>query len=96
MSALDLLVQLRKSGAMLLASGTSLKVRPGPGGLTDDLREAIRAHKPELIALLETPSHGCERCGRFAYPKPTLCYWCRKSAASDGDRTMVRQKGQAA
>jgi hypothetical protein len=83
MNALSILAELRKNGATLLASGTSLRVRPGPGGLTEQLREAIRANKPQLIALLETPTHSCERCGRFAYPKPTTCHWCRKAAAAE-------------
>lgn len=21
---------------------------------------------------------GCTSCGRFAFPKPTLCYWCQR------------------
>ena len=82
MNALNLLANLRKSGAVLLVSGASLRVHPGPGGLTDELRSAIRTHKPELIALLETQARSCEHCGRFVYAKPTVCYWCRKAGAA--------------
>ena len=83
MKALDLLAELRKSGAVLLSSAGNLRVRPGPAGLSDELRSAIRTHKAEVIALLETPTHSCERCGRFAYPKPTVCHWCRKTVAAE-------------
>jgi hypothetical protein len=78
MSALATLSELHRRGARVLASGDTLRVRPGPEGLTDDLRDAIRANKAEIIALLETPVHSCSRCGRFAFPKPTTCYWCRQ------------------
>jgi hypothetical protein len=23
--------------------------------------------------------HPCTRCGRFVFPRPTVCYWCRES-----------------
>lgn len=25
----------------------------------------------------------CERCGRFAFPRRTRCYWCRRSPAGE-------------
>ena len=83
MDALALLAELRRQKVALLASGTSLRVRPGPDGLTDEIRAEIRAHKFELIALLETPTPSCERCGRFAFPSPTTCHWCRKSRGAE-------------
>lgn len=27
--------------------------------------------------LYSTTSHPCVDCGRFAFPEPTTCFWCR-------------------
>jgi hypothetical protein len=58
MAATDLLMTLRGRGLILAADGDSLIVRPREL-LTDELRAAIRTHKPEILAELaaanETP-----------------------------------------
>src|SRR5215467_2136003 len=51
MTAADLLTTLRKRGLSIAAHGDALVVRPR-GLLTDELRFAIRAHKPALLAEL--------------------------------------------
>ena len=51
MNAVDLLEHLRGTGFRLDVDGDSLLVTPG-ARLTDDDRTVIRAHKPELVALL--------------------------------------------
>lgn len=57
MVAADLLNDLRTSGFTLRVRGDSLHVAPAER-LTDDLRAAIRANKPELLALLARPAEG--------------------------------------
>lgn len=96
MTALEILTELHRRGARVLAIGDRLRVRPGPEGLTDELRAAIREHKLEVIALLETPTHTCGCCGRFAYPKPTVCYWCRKAGQAQASRAIAPQSDECA
>ena len=56
MGAPDLLRQLHDAGFMLaLADGGGIRITPG-SALTDEHVEAIRTHKPELIALLTKPT----------------------------------------
>jgi len=31
-------------------------------------------------AFTPTPAHPCASCGRFAFPQPTRCFWCRSGA----------------
>lgn len=57
MIAADLLNDLRTSGFILRIKGDALHVAPADR-LTDDLRAAIRANKPDLLALLALPSVG--------------------------------------
>ena len=52
MGAPDLLEQLRAVGVRLWVEGGALVAEPRRA-LTDDLRAAIRAHKPELLAALQ-------------------------------------------
>jgi hypothetical protein len=28
----------------------------------------------------ECTTHPCSACGRFAFPRPAVCYWCRGAA----------------
>ena len=52
MGAADLLVQVRSAGITLDVADGQLRVRPA-SKLTDALRDALRACKPELIELIE-------------------------------------------
>ena len=96
MTALEILTELHRRGSRVLAIGDRLRVRPGPEALTDELRAAIREHKLAIIALMETPAHSCLHCGRFAYPKPTVCYWCRKAGQAQGSAVVTRQNDECA
>jgi hypothetical protein len=29
------------------------------------------------VSLRDPNSYGCAQCGRFAFPEPTVCFWCR-------------------
>jgi hypothetical protein len=49
MTTFDLLHDLERAGCEVVLASDTLKVR---GPLTDDLRQAIRQHKPDLVALL--------------------------------------------
>lgn len=81
MTALEVLAELRLRQARVLAIGARLRVRvPDPALLDDALREAIRARKAEIIELLNQPAHPCDNCGRFAFPRPTRCFWCRRAS----------------
>jgi hypothetical protein len=51
--AADLLQHLRAAGIRIVAEGALLRVTPADR-LTDGTRDAIRAHKPDLLALLST------------------------------------------
>lgn len=51
MNAIDLLTELRRRGLELRPDGERLLYRP-KGAVTPELAAAIRAHKPELLALL--------------------------------------------
>ena len=51
MGAADLLQRLRTTGFSVTADGGGIRVAPG-AGLSADQRQAIRDHKPELLALL--------------------------------------------
>lgn len=81
MTALEILTELRRRGARYLAIDDRIRVQYGPEGITDTLRDEIRAQKAEILTLLNTPTHGCTSCGRFAFPAPTTCYWCRRAEA---------------
>jgi hypothetical protein len=54
MSAVGLLGNLRAAGYTVAAAGGMLHVGPA-ARLTDELRAAIRTHKPALLALLTAP-----------------------------------------
>lgn len=67
MDAATLLRQLWEGGCELRADGALLRVRAPAGFLNDQLRDAIRLHKAELLALL----HG-RREGREGVLAPAL------------------------
>ena len=52
MSATDVLKRCARAGVHLEVSGDKVVAEP-TGNLTDDLRVAIREHKPDLLALLQ-------------------------------------------
>ena len=56
MSAAELLTRARAAGVELILNGDRLRVR-APQRPPDDLLEALRAHKAELLALLRPRRH---------------------------------------
>jgi amino acid adenylation domain-containing protein len=62
----DLLARLDSLGVDLVADGDRLRVNSARGQLTDDLKAAIAAHKPALLALL------VERSVRAPPPVPRI------------------------
>lgn len=72
MTPTALLDHLRALGVEVCAEGDKLRYRAPAGVLTDDLRQAIREHKEELLELLRpaTPPAGCTV--RFVGPSPVI------------------------
>jgi hypothetical protein len=56
MTAAGFLASLRACGATVAAVGDRLRIEAPAGMVTQELREALAAHKPELIRLLSAPS----------------------------------------
>ena len=68
MAPSELIERLTAAGCRLQANGDQLWVRDPERNLTDDLRHAIRQHKPELLRLLRSgPANDkpepCPTCG---------------------------------
>jgi hypothetical protein len=51
----ELLSACRSAGVELLLDGQAIRYRAPEGALTPDLREALKAYKPELAAALAAP-----------------------------------------
>jgi len=77
MTATVLLGELRSKGVWLSVEDDQLVVDAPRGLLTDDLRQAIRQHKPALLALLrqeppalasDGPVQPARECGRVSDP----------------------------
>ena len=73
MGALDLLLSLASAGLSVTAEAGRLVIRPA-SKLTDDMREALREAKPELLALLSDAVAGPAQA--VAIPART-CAGCR-------------------
>lgn len=73
MTAETLLAEVRALGLELRPDGADLVVRPR-GRLTAELREELRRHKPELLALLAPtwPPECLESVQRFGRPHARL------------------------
>ena len=57
--AIDLLRRIEAEGGQAEAKGDKLKLK-APRPLSDDLMTELRAHKPEVLAVLRPPSfHAC-------------------------------------
>jgi len=66
MNANLLLDKLKRRGIALAANGDRLTIEAPKGALTDELRQALMDHKPELLGLLS------------GEPRPTRpCFSCR-------------------
>lgn len=76
MSPKDLLAVLRARGVRVTAHGDRLRVVAPRGVLTPELLEMLAVRKSELLLELR-PWACCMSCGQFAFPAPTVCFWCR-------------------
>jgi hypothetical protein len=56
MTPMQLLMECRRRGIKLSANGDKLRVVAEKGAITDELREALRRHKPALMELLRGPT----------------------------------------
>jgi TubC N-terminal docking domain len=56
MGARELVAELSRAGVALQVDGDCLVIRPA-SKLTDNMRAAVRAARPELLALLSEPAH---------------------------------------
>ncbi len=76
MNAFSLLRRLRDRGLEVECKDGRLFVGPS-SALTDPLREAIRAHKAELLRELRfpPPTGPCSRCGCAAYYRSAAGPW---------------------
>ena len=72
-------------GIQLYPEGERIRYRAPRGALTDELRRAIVLHRVELLTLLRRPNgaYCCSACERFAFPEPTMCFWCRRKERVD-------------
>jgi hypothetical protein len=59
MTPIELVTALHTAGCRLIPQGEQLRVQNPRHALTDDLRQAIRQHKQELLALIvqSAPAH---------------------------------------
>lgn len=79
-AAHDLLDRLMSTGNTVKVEAPDTLLVGGP--LTDELRAAIRQHKPMILAILaesrRTRAFPCSCCGRFYFREPSVtCHWCR-------------------
>lgn len=70
MTARDLLGRLRSLGFEIAASNGRLRVTADRGELTEELRQAILRHKPELLALLAKPEESLQPPCPIARDRP--------------------------
>jgi TubC N-terminal docking domain len=68
MTALDVFLQLTAAGCALTRQGDKVRVCDPQHVLTDEVRQAIRAHKAALLGLLTpeplSPTYPCTVCSR--------------------------------
>ena len=83
MTALALFVSLTAAGCQLTRQGGTLRVHVPHHVLTDGVRQAIRTHKAELLALL-TPER---RIPLPRYPAP--CWRCKGPSERQGLRYLL-------
>ncbi|HUF76186.1 MAG TPA: hypothetical protein VMM35_07895 [Longimicrobiales bacterium] len=70
-----LLAELHERGIQIRVAGPG-DLRLSPREAVDPgLYERLKAAKPDLLVHL-TGCYPCERCGRFAFSQPAVCYWC--------------------
>jgi hypothetical protein len=71
MGARELVAELSRAGVALQVDGDCLVIRPA-SKLTDNMRAAVRAAKPELLVLLSVPEHA--RPHKLTNEQATRCH----------------------
>ncbi len=91
----ELLAELARRGVDLTAHGEELHYRGPKGVLTPELRAAVAALKPELLAIL--PAHGrcicCSAGGLRAWltEREGGALWCPQCLYVEAERQMARR-----
>ena len=92
MTAMAILEAASQRGILLEARGGELRYRAPRGSLTPELRETLRQHKAEILAVLqsEQPGGGMGLC-----PGPEKCKGCYSVGVIDGrERYIHPPKGK--
>ena len=82
MTAAELLGELRRRGIEVIVRDGRLLLRDRSGALGPELRNRVARNHAGLLEILSARSHPCTVCGRFRFPAPTVCYWCRRRGAA--------------
>jgi hypothetical protein len=93
-SATAVLRRLHDAGVDVQFQAPDQIVLRGP--VTDELIEAARAAKPELLTLVRPrpAAVACACCGRFYFAEPAaLCFWCRPRKYGDNRDRSAPQDG---
>ncbi len=93
MDALELLETLAELGALASLDGAALVVKPR-AALTDELRAAIRAQKPALVAILSLRTHADTRRRHEHFICPDRRFWELYRAACEITGLRLRFDGQ--
>lgn len=77
-----LLASCREAGVLVRLGDADLRLRSPMGPPPAELLDALRVHKPDVVAYLRDARtahvHPCACCGRFFFPEPAItCYRCR-------------------
>jgi TubC N-terminal docking domain len=94
MGARELLATVEEAGLTIAADGGNLVVRPA-AKLTDPLRQALKAAKPELLALLQPAPGWTEAdCQRFTARRDRLLRWGWPAPAAESlaERLTLRDR----
>ncbi len=78
MTVIELVAALGRAEVPIRERGGQLEVKDREGRFTPELRAAVRASRGELLALLTRRGVQCSRCGKYSFPEPTICFWCRR------------------
>lgn len=83
MTAHEVLQEAQRRGIVLTPAGRALRFRGPKDALSEDLKQALKRHKPEILQLLGEgrSTYPCSLCGRFSFAEAeVVCYWCRHAA----------------
>ena len=86
MTAHQALQEARRRGIVLTPAGTVLRFRGPKDAMSEELKHALKKHKPEIIAILGEvrSTYPCSRCKRFVFAEPdVLCFWCRNGRVAE-------------